>query len=205
MRQETTSPHRAAYMQAMVDLAFERDYEEVTIEEIAARAGGTVEDFEAAFGSKEDCALTLVEEGWVENMRLVRGAFDAEERWPDSLRAAAYAHARWLVENPRLAHFGINELLRAGEKANVLREQIINSYLEMVEAGREFAEAPDSVPASTAESVVGAIAGLMARNSERSEPRDPVAAVPEMMYLAVRPYLGEEAARRELTIPPPND
>jgi hypothetical protein len=61
------------------------------------------------------------------------------------------------------------------------------------------------VPAFAAESIVGAIAQLMARNSERDDPRDPVAAVPEMMYLAVRPYLGEEAARRELTIPPPSD
>jgi AcrR family transcriptional regulator len=202
---EGVSPHRAAYMQAMVDLAFERGYEEVTVEEIAARAGGAGEDFEAAFASKEECALALIEERWVENMRLVRGAFDAEESWPDSLRAAAYAHARWLVENPRTAHFGVNELMRAGEMANVLRERIINSYLEMIEAGRELAEDPDSIPASTAESIVGAIAELMARNSERMERRDPVAAVPEMMYLAVRPYLGEEAARRELTIPPPSD
>jgi len=33
----------------------------------------------------------------------------------------------------------------------------------------------------------------------------PVELVPELMYGAVRPYLGEEAARRELTIPPPPD
>lgn len=202
---EAGSSHRAAYMQAMVDLSFERGYDDVTVEEIADRAGGSAEDFESAFGSKDDCARILVEEGAVENMRLVRGAFDAEESWPDSLRAAAYAHARWLVENPQIAHFGVSELLRAGEMANVLRERIINSYLEMLEAGREVAKDPDSVPASTAESIVGAIAELMARNGERSEPRDPVAAVPEMMYLAVRPYLGEEAAHRELTIPPPND
>ena len=205
MTEEAVTPYRAAYMQAMVDLAFERGYEDVTVEEIAARAGGSAEDFEAAFASKEACALTLVEERWVENMRQVRGAFDAEERWPDSLRAAAYAHARWLVENPRTAHFGVNELLRAGERANVLRERIIAGYMEMIEAGRELAEDPAAVPALAAESIVGAIAQLMARNSERLEQRDPVAAVPEMMYLAVRPYLGEEAARRELTIPPPSD
>jgi hypothetical protein len=29
--------------------------------------------------------------------------------------------------------------------------------------------------------------------------------VPRMMYAAVRPYLGEEAARAELEIPPPSD
>jgi hypothetical protein len=63
---------------------------------------------------------------------------------------------------------------------------------------------PDSVPPLAAASVIGAIIQVLARySSEGDGGRDPVAAVPEMMYLAVRPYLGEEAARRELTMPPP--
>lgn len=200
---DEASPHRAAYMEAMVDLTFERGYENVTVEEIAARAGGSAADFDSLFPSKESCAMTLIEERAVENMRQVRAAFDAEDRWPDSLRGAAYAHARWIEENPKTAHFGVHELLRAGEMAAALRERLVNSYVEMIDAGRDLAEDPDAVPAFTAEGVVGAIVELMARNSERLEERSPSAAVPEMMYLAVRPYLGEEAARRELTIPPP--
>jgi hypothetical protein len=29
--------------------------------------------------------------------------------------------------------------------------------------------------------------------------------VPDLMFVAVRPYLGHEAAREELSIPPPRD
>ncbi|HEU5104669.1 MAG TPA: TetR/AcrR family transcriptional regulator [Solirubrobacterales bacterium] len=197
------SPHRAAYMEAMVDLAFEQGYENVTTEAIAARAGGSTADFETLFASKEVCARSLFEEHAAENMRQVRAAFDAEESWPDSLRAAAYAHARWIREHPRTMHFGVLEVLWAGEMATVLRERIISAYVEMIDAGREVAADPDSVPPLAAESIVGAIAQVMARNSTQIEELDPMAVVPEMMYLAVRPYLGEEAARAELSMPPP--
>jgi hypothetical protein len=61
------------------------------------------------------------------------------------------------------------------------------------------------VPPLAAESVIGSITQAIGRFSlERGSERDPVAAVPEMMYLAVRPYLGEEEARKELTIALPD-
>ena len=196
-------PGRAEYLEAMVDLAYDRGYEALTIEEIARRAGGTKEGFEAVFSSKQECAIAALEDSAASNLRAVRRAYESEPRWPDSLRAAAYAHARWINENPRKMRFGMLDTLWAGELSGALRDQLIGEYVAMVDAGRAVAEDPDSVPALTAESVIGAIAGVMARNDTRIEDRDPLAVVPEMMYLAVRPYLGEEAARRELKIPPP--
>jgi AcrR family transcriptional regulator len=200
-----TSPYRAAYMDAIVDLTIDHGFENVTVEMIVERAGGSVADFETAFASLEECATKVFEEEAAENLRLVRAAYDAEPRWPDSLRAAAYAHARWIAENPKLTRFGALELQWTGEMAIAVRDRIIGRYVAMVDAGRELAEDPDSVPALTAESLAGAIKELMARNSDKLEERDPSSAVPEIMYLAVRPYLGEDAARRELTIPPPTD
>lgn len=197
------SPYRAAYMEAMVDLTVEHGFENVTTEMVADRAGGSVADFEAVFPSLQECAMRVMEEEAAENLRLVREAYDAEAQWPDSLRAAAYAHARWISENPKLTRFGVLELLWTGEMASALRDRVIGGYVEMIDAGRELAEDPDSIPTLTAESLAGAIKELMARNSDRIEERDPSSAVPEIMYLAVRPYLGEEAAQRELTIPPP--
>jgi hypothetical protein len=52
---------------------------------------------------------------------------------------------------------------------------------------------------------MGAIVETLRRQQEGTLAEDVVEAVPKMMYAAVRPYLGEEAARRELEIPPPPD
>jgi len=196
---------RSAFTKAVVDLTFERSYEAVTVADIAARAGSSEAGFESLFASKQECAVAALEEMIASNRRAVRGAFESEPRWPDSLRAAAYAQARWIVDNPRKTRFGMLETLWASELTSALRDQLFGEYIAMVDAGRSVAPDPDSVPPLTAESVVGSIAQVLARYSEREGGRDPFTGVPEMMYLAVRPYLGEEAARRELTIPPPSD
>lgn len=190
-------------MEAMLDIVFERGYEAVTIEEIAERAGGSRADFELCFPSKLACGVAILEELAESNRRAVRGAFDREPRWPDSLRAAAYAHLRWILDNPKKMRFGLLEMLWASELTSALRDDLFRAYIEMVDAGREVAPDPDSVPAYTAEGVVGSITQVVVRHLGEADAPDLPALVPEMMYLAVKPYLGEEAARRELAIPPP--
>lgn len=192
---------RTDYMEAMVDLAFGRGYDAVTVEEVAARAGGDTAGFEAHFVSKQGCAVAILEEIAANNLRAVRGAFESGGKWPGSLRAAAYAHVRWVLDNPKKMHFGLLEVLWAGELTSALRDDLFRSYIEMIDAGREVAADPEAVPPYTAESVVGSITQVVVRNMGKPDGGDLLSLVPEMMYLAVRPYLGEEAARRELTRP----
>ncbi len=198
--------HPTAYTEALIELAFGSNYQAVTVEEIAARAGGSREDFERTFPSKQACAVAAIQEVMARNLRVVQAAFESEERWPDTLRAGAYAMARYVADHPKEVRFGMLDMLWAGEMTGALRDQFFGKFVAMVEAGREVAPDPDAVPPLAAESVVGSITQALGRFSmERGGERDPIAAVPEMMYLAVRPYLGEEAARRELTTPPPSD
>jgi len=191
-------------MEAMLDLVFERGYDGVTVEEVADRAGGSLAEFQRFFSSKQDCAVAVLEELAENNLRTVRGAFDREERWPDSLRAAAYAHVRWILDNPKKMHFGLLETLWAGEMTSALRDNLFRSYIEMVDAGREVAPDPEAVPAYTAEGVVGSITQVVVRNMGKPGGANLSSQVPEMMYLAVLPFLGEEVARKELTLPAPD-
>lgn len=190
-------------MEAMLDIVFERGYEVVTIEEIAERASGSRDDFKRSFPSKQACAVAVLEELAENNLRTVRAAFESESRWPDSLRAAAYAHLQWTLDNPKKMRFGLLEMLWASELTGALRDDLFRAYIEMVDAGREVAPDPDSVPAYTAEAVVGSITQVIVRHLAEPGRPDLPGQVPEMMYLAVKPYLGEEAARKELAIPPP--
>jgi AcrR family transcriptional regulator len=189
----------------MLDLVVERGYDSVAVEAVATRAGGDLAEFERYFPSKMACAVAVLEELAENNLRAVRGAFDREARWPDSLRAAAYAHARWILDNPKKMRFGLLETLWVGEMTSALRDNLFRSYIEMVDAGREVAADPGAIPAHTAEGVVGSITQVVVRHMGQAGGIDLVSQVPEMMYLAVRPYLGEEEARKELAIPPPED
>ena len=151
-------------MEAMLDLVFERGYDGVTVEEVADRAGGDLAEFQQFFPTKQACAVAVLEDLAENNLRTVRGAFDREERWPDSLRAAAYAHVRWILDNPKKMHFGLLETLWAGDMTSALRDNLFRAYIEMVDAGREVAPDPEAVPAYTAEGAVGSITQVVVRN-----------------------------------------
>lgn len=190
---------RSDYTGALIDLAAERGYDNVGVADIVERAGGSAAEFEALFPSKLACAVAALEGIAESNLEAVRGAFDAEPTWPDSLRAAAYAHAEWVLDNPRKMRFGLLEAVWASELTGALRDELFGAYVAMVDAGREVADYPDSIPAFTAEGAVGSITEVIIRRLGEEQSRELIDLVPEMMYLAVRPYLGEEAARRELT------
>lgn len=185
----------------MVELACQRGYDAVGVADVAERAGGSVAEFESLFPSKLACAVAILEDIAESNLRAVRGAFDAEPAWPGSLRAAAYAHAEWILANPQKMRFGLLETVWASELTAALRDHLFGEYVAMVDAGREASGDPDSIPAGTALGVVGAITEVITRRLGEEGGRQLIDLVPEMMYLAVRPYLGEEAARRELTAP----
>jgi AcrR family transcriptional regulator len=190
-------------MDAMLDLTVEHGYEAVSVDLIAERAGGTRKDFSAHFASKEDCAVAALEELAADNVGKVQAAYDREDQWPDSLRAAAYAQADWILENPKYTRFGMVEMLWAGELTKVTRDNSFRQFTAMVDGGRAVADDPDSIPAFTAEGTVGSITEMFAKRLRRGAGGNPYEFIPELMYLAVLPYLGEEAARKELTIPAP--
>jgi AcrR family transcriptional regulator len=200
---EAVSAGRQRFMEAMLDLVSEHGYEDVSLDQVIARAGGGREDFHAVFSSKEECAIAVLDEVAGSALRAVREGFESKPRWPDSLRASAYALARWITENPKKVRFGMVEALWAGELMQAKRETAFREFIEMVECGREASEDPDRIPAFAAEATIGSITEMFTKRLQRGPVDDPYEFIPELMYLAVLPYLGEEAAKRELTIRPP--
>ncbi len=99
--------------------------------------------------------------------------------------------------------FGATGLLWAGEAAQAKREIAFQNFVAMVDAGRSLAAEPDQVPEYTAEGVIGSVAVMITKRAQQDEEMRPYEFVPQLMALAVRPYLGEVAAARELTMPPP--
>jgi hypothetical protein len=110
----------------------------------------------------------------------------------------------WLEEHPVETRFGVVELLWAGELAQARREAAIRSVVAGVEVGRRLAKDPDSVPPFAGEKVPGQLAHIVMKSLQHGE-LDLYGLVPELMYLAVQPYLGEEVARRELEMQGPRD
>lgn len=189
--------------EASLELAWTQGYGAASVEEIAALAGVQREEFDRLFASKEDCALAVFESFIGDFNRFVDGAYEAEEAWPDSLRAAAYAVADWMREHPREVRFGAVDMLWAGELAQAQREKAFQRFVHMIDAGRAFSPDPALVPEAAAERAIGSMAAMITKRVQKGE-ADPYSYIPQLLYLAVLPYLGEEAAKRELSAPRPS-
>lgn len=129
-------------------------------------------------------------------------AYASEQEWRDRLRAVAHALLRFLEEDHVRARQMTVEVLSAGEHAQLLRDQGMQALIELIDQGRQELADPDSMTRATAEGIGGAIYHRihLVVAADRFDALESM--VPELMYNAVLPYLGTEAALRELSIRP---
>lgn len=199
-----SDPFRDPIAVALVEVVTECGYEAASVAAVIERAGVTPAEFERRFADKEDCVLQVFE-AFIDDFKgKAQSAYDAHQDWRTALRATAYVAAGWIAENPRATRFGTVEVLAAeSEMIRVRREELFQWCAGLIDAGRTVAVAPEAIPDSTAVMAIGSIAQMLMKRVQSGRKPEPMRMVPELMYLAVRPYVGEAAAREELTAPPP--
>jgi AcrR family transcriptional regulator len=189
---------------ALVDLVAERGFGELRVTEVLARSGVGRAEFAARYMGLDDCVQKIYEAAVEIFLGLVQDAYEREPYWRDGLRSAAYAAAGWIASHPAETKFAMVDVLQAeSEMLRVRREEIFRFCAELLDSARAEAIDPDAIPVSAPVVVIGSVAEMLTRAINRGTPVDPVAAVPQLMYLALRPYIGEPEARAELSIPPP--
>ncbi len=189
---------------ALLELVDERGYDDVAVADVVERAGVEQADFDRRFEGKEELCFAVFEEIATTAEADVLAAFEAEGCWCDGLRASAYAIVRFMRDNPREVGFGALHILAAGDLAQVYRERQLQRWVDLIDRGRQELDDPDSMGRGVAEGVLGSINGRLLKELENGGGTDSLEQfVPELMYIAVRPYLGHEVAREELEHPAP--
>jgi AcrR family transcriptional regulator len=189
---------------ALVDLIFERGYEAVDERSIVDRAGATMAEFRRRFVDKQDCTVQTIEACLQDFRWMVETAYSSGNDWREGLRASGWAVADHLDEHPQLVHVLVLGLLGAkNEMLRVLREETLMYGATVIERGRAAAPDPDAVPAGAAAMAMGSIAQLLTHRLQKGVDVAPHETVRQMLYLSVRPYVGEEAAAEELRLPRP--
>jgi len=190
--------------EALLDLVDERGYADVTVADVVAHAGVGRADFDRRFAGKEELCVAVFEEVARSAQVDVMAAFEAGEGWRESLRASAYAMVRFMRDHPREVGFGALHILAAGDLAQVHREQQLQQWVDLIDLGRQELDDPDSMGRGVAEGVLGSIHARLLKELADGQGTDSLEQfVPELMYIAVRPYLGHEVAKEELKMPAP--
>jgi hypothetical protein len=146
-----------------------------------------------------------IREGTAELMDRVAHAYAAESSWRPGLRAVAYELRRFLREDPVRAREMVLKAPTADEGARSVREQGIAGLTGLIDLARTELPDPDAVPKGIAEITAGVIYNRMHLGVEAGVQTLTTEMVRELMYSAVLPYFGVEAALEEFQIPPPED
>jgi AcrR family transcriptional regulator len=189
---------------AVLDLSAERGYQNVTVADLCERSGIEVAEFRRRFADREECARDCLTAFIADFEARIGAVYDRHLDWRTALRATAYECADWAEEHPNLLRFGAIGLLEArDEMMRVQREEAFRFCASLIDGGRAAAPDPAAVPDSAPVVGIGAIMNLAGHRLQKGEPLEVHAIVPEMMYLVVRPYLGEAVAREELALSRP--
>jgi AcrR family transcriptional regulator len=193
-------PARQRIVAATVFLIGARGFESVSIELICEQARTRRSHFERCFAGIEDCFLTVHDEVSAELCERVDASLAAAGSWHDRVWAAGWAAMRFLGEDPTRARFLLAEVNGWSSGAQARRDRILQGIADVLDGGREQLEEPGSVSRCTAEIVAGAIYGTVLGKVESGCLERGEDFLPELVYMAVMPYLGSRAAEDELLV-----
>jgi hypothetical protein len=98
------------------------------------------------------------------------------------------------------ARFLVVEVNGTGAGAQERRDRALQRTADILDGGREELEHPERVSRCTAEIVAGAIYGTLLSRIEAGCLERGDDFLPELVYMAVMPYLGSRAAEDELLV-----
>lgn len=176
----------------------------VTATEVVARAGVSRGAFYELFADREACLLAAFDLAVERVGAEMTGAYSAQPRWRDGIRAALATFLRFLEDEPALGRLCVLDSIGAGVAVLRRRAEVLGLLAEVVDRGRlERRAAKEAPPRVIAEGAVGAVLSVVQNRLLVNDERPLMEHFGAMMSMIVLPYLGPAAARRELVRPPP--
>jgi len=187
---------RQRILKGMLEAVGTQGYEQTTVQDAIAKAGLYRQAFYDNFEDKEDCYLHAIDAGsaWIE-LAMRRAAAD-ESTWRTQLRGALAGMLSFLDEQPEIGRALLVEVHAAGGSAVEKRTEAMERAAAMMDRARE--ESDGIAPAISAEAVVAGILAVLHTRLAARQQQGFARLLPELMYLAVLPYFGAEAAAAEM-------
>jgi|SRR5215218_5231846 len=181
---------------AMVELAGSKGYHDTSVTDVIGRAGVTRKAFYKLFEDKESCFIAAYGRELARILTLTLEAFETQDEWADRVRAALSALLHALAREPTVARLCFIEVMAAGPNAIAARNEAMRGFTIVFDTGR--LQDDRERPAALALNMVGGMSEIVHREIAAGKAAELPEVLPDLMYTAVLPILGPEAAEREL-------
>jgi AcrR family transcriptional regulator len=188
---------RERILSAVADVTSVAGYREMTVEDVIVTAGVSRRTFYEHFKSKDEAFLAAFDAALAQLLSTVQEAYEAEEQGAERLRAGLAAFLDFLAREPAFARMCIVEALAAGSEAVKRRNAAMATFARIIDENARALRTPLDPPALTAETIVGGIYEVIYTRVVRGDIRDLPLLLPDLVWSAVLPYAGPEAALAE--------
>jgi AcrR family transcriptional regulator len=188
---------RARILSAVADVTSVAGYREMSVEDVIVTAGISRRTFYEHFKSKDDAFLAAFDAVLAQLLSTVRDASEREPPGLERLRAGLAAFLDFLAREPAFARMCIVEALAAGSDAVKRRNDAMAAFAGMIDENARAMPTALDPPALTAETIVGGIYEVIYTRVVRGDIRELPLLLPDLVWSAVLPYAGPDAALAE--------
>jgi AcrR family transcriptional regulator len=194
--EQVRASQRARIVAAMTAAVGEHGYHGVRVADVVSRAGVSRKTFYELFGGKDDC-FDAAYGFWIDRLLATTlGAFESRDEWLEALRAGLAALLDALAREPAVARLCFSEAVAAGGEIQRRRDRAAGRLARLFEApGVPSGQLGETLRAGR----VGELGETLRREIAAGRVADLPELMPELMCAMVLPFLGMEAAQRELT------
>jgi AcrR family transcriptional regulator len=187
----TREDRRSGVMDAMVQLALDEGYANITDAEIARAAAVSTEAFHREFTSKEECLLAVVDEFAAEAHDAVKRATRNDAEWPEAVHKGVEALIGYCAAHPGLVKLSFIDLFDAGNGMVGRVSGVLDGFIKVM---TERIPEPQRAPNVAAEAIMGAIWAILSSYAPHDRLRYLPCLVDHLTFLILAPYIGPRAA-----------
>jgi AcrR family transcriptional regulator len=195
-----TAVQRERLLAATLRATAELGYREFSVQDVLDRAGVSRPTFYEHFANKEDCFLAALDAAALRlRTRLDAVAGENGESWRDRLRLELEELLLFIAEEPDAAMTLVVDARAACTAALLRRDELLDRFAACID--RQVREGLPELPppsATSAAGIVGGIEAVLYSRLYRGDCEDLMSLLPSLMYFAVLPYEGHEAANEEM-------
>ena len=195
-REFVTHNQRERLIAGIAEAIAENGYSGTTIAHITRAAAVSRRTFYEHFSSKDECFVAAYDTVMTDLRERVSTAFDAEEEWPQAIKAGIDAMLGFLAGEPSLARLCMVEALVAGPAVVERYDAAIQSFVPYFQEGRKGRppEVLSRLSPTTEEALVGGMVSLISRRIIAGKVEDLEELLPDLVEFTLTPYLGSAEA-----------
>jgi AcrR family transcriptional regulator len=185
---------RERILSAVADVVSVAGYPDMSVEDVIVTAGVSRRTFYEHFKNKQDAFLAAYDAVLVQLLSTVQDAIATEEAFAERMRAGLAAFLDFLAREPAFARMCIVEALAAGPDAIARRNGAMAAFSALIADNARELGTPMTPQPLTAETIVGGIYEVVYTRIVRGDIRQLPALLPDLLYPALLPYEGKQAA-----------